>query len=347
MLHALTQVAEPIALDTDSETEVAPTAVKPLPGAEKKQAPAPPASLQNSETEVAPTAVKPPPGAEKKQLPAPPASLQKASEAPAVPAAAPSEADVWKAKYEELKLLLEQKQAVATPASPAVASPPVAKPVFSPSPVPSPAEAAAPNGGEAVPKGGEASSEITSEEEAKRLAACDLSREELSPHALYMRLRRLCTPTGTGRLQVSQDVADQWSAGNREELQLALVMALKQHGYDDTAAVRKLVRVGQGCQKKTKEFLNFWLSKKFPIFGPCRRNFPNIWCAFESIVNLETKFSKADGSQKNACGLILNIRSSSAFVYVFFLSLIFVPIPPESGVAEGLDQQDQIVLRPL
>lgn len=89
-----------------------------------------------------------------------------------------------------------------------------------------------------------------SEEEVKRLAAVDLSREELSPHALYMRLRRLCTPTGTGRLQVSQEVADQWSSGNRDELQLALVMALKQHGYDDTAAVRKLVRVGQGLPKQ-------------------------------------------------------------------------------------------------
>ena len=218
MLHALTQVGKPIALDTDSETEAAP--------------------------EAAPAAVKRPP-------PAPPATLQEPQE-PAGPAAAPSEADVWKAKYEELKLLLEQKQAAPTPASPpvgspavgsppvaspAVASPPVAKPLFSPPPEPSAAEAAVSDG-------------LSKDEEAKRLAAVDLSREELSPHALYMRLRRLCTPTGTGRLQVSPEVADQWSSGNRDELQLALVMALKQHGYDDTAAVRKLVRVGQGFPKK-------------------------------------------------------------------------------------------------
>ena len=176
-----------------------------------------------SETEEVPlkmTAVKKPP-------PTPPASL--------CPPAMQTEAEMWKAKYEELKLLLEQKKKEEVAGTPA--SPPTAKALFSPT--------TTPNG-----EGTVAVQAEVSEEEMKRLAAVDLSREELSSHALYMRLRRLCTPTGTGKLQVSQEVADQWSSGNRDELQLALVMALKQHGYDDSAAVRKLVRVGQGLLRK-------------------------------------------------------------------------------------------------
>ena len=180
----------------------------------------------DSEKEEVPlkmTAVKKPP-------PTPPASLR--------PPAMQTEAEMWKAKYEELKLLLEQKKKEEVAATPA--SPPTAKALFSPTTTPN---------GEGTVAVQDAQPEV-SEEEMKRLAALDLSREELSSHALYMRLRRLCTPTGTGKLQVSQEVADQWSQGNRDELQLALVMALKQHGYDDSAAVRKLVRVGQGLLRK-------------------------------------------------------------------------------------------------
>ena len=113
----------------------------------------------------------------------------------------------------------------------------------------------------------------------------DLSREELSPHALYMRLRCLCTPTGTGRLQVSQEVADQWSSGNRDELQLALVMALKQHGYDDTTAVRKLMRVGQGFPKKnnlTSEFTCPKSSYKVAFFAT---NWDMILGSFQATIS--------------------------------------------------------------
>jgi hypothetical protein len=59
-----------------------------------------------------------------------------------------------------------------------------------------------------------------------------------------MRLKRLCTPTSKGRLQVSQEVADQWQEGNREELQLALVKAIKQFGYDSKHATLVAVRDG-------------------------------------------------------------------------------------------------------
>ena len=68
--------------------------------------------------------------------------------------------------------------------------------------------------------------------------------QELSDHALYMRLKRLCTPTGAGKMNVPKEVFDQWQQGNREELQLALVKALKTHGYKDDGATRKLVRAG-------------------------------------------------------------------------------------------------------
>ena len=245
MFHALTKAEKAISVDTDSETEAA------APGHVKM------------------TAVKQPPAA-------PPASLQPP------PVQTESEADMWKRKYEELKSMLwEAKQEEAPPVTPVTpASPPAAKPLFSPTPTatapaptatapaptstaiapaPTPtATAPAPTPKAIAPAPAPATTETpekpqpseTSEDELKRLAAVDLSREELSSHALYMRLRRLCTPTGTGKLQVSKEIADQWAQGNRDELQLALVMALKQHGFEDSNAVRKQVRVGKGCPKR-------------------------------------------------------------------------------------------------
>ena len=68
--------------------------------------------------------------------------------------------------------------------------------------------------------------------------------QELTPHALYMRLKRLCTPTPKGRLQVSKEVADQWQEGNRDELQLALVKAIKQFGFDNKHSTLVAVRAG-------------------------------------------------------------------------------------------------------
>ena len=45
-----------------------------------------------------------------------------------------------------------------------------------------------------------------------------------------MRLRRLRTPTGTGRLQVSQEVTDQWSSGNRDSTATAIASFRRQDG---------------------------------------------------------------------------------------------------------------------
>ena len=66
--------------------------------------------------------------------------------------------------------------------------------------------------------------------------------EELTPHALYMRLKRLCETTKAGNLQVSEEVHQQWLTGNCDELGLALVLALKKFGYGDSKKVRDAVR---------------------------------------------------------------------------------------------------------
>ena len=68
--------------------------------------------------------------------------------------------------------------------------------------------------------------------------------QELSPHAIYMRLKRYCGRTQAGKLQVPAEVHDQWVNGSREELSLALIKALKLHGTDSSHSTRKLVRVG-------------------------------------------------------------------------------------------------------
>ena len=68
--------------------------------------------------------------------------------------------------------------------------------------------------------------------------------QELSPHALYMRLKRLCGRTAAGKLQVPESIHNQWLTGSRDELLLALTRSLKTHGFDSTARTRNLVRVG-------------------------------------------------------------------------------------------------------
>ena len=68
--------------------------------------------------------------------------------------------------------------------------------------------------------------------------------QELTPHALYMRLRRLLGRTDAGKLQVPEELHQQWLHGNRDELELAMVKSLKLHGFATDAQTRKLVRVG-------------------------------------------------------------------------------------------------------
>jgi hypothetical protein len=66
--------------------------------------------------------------------------------------------------------------------------------------------------------------------------------EELTAHALYMRLKRLCEKKSNGQLQVDPAVHESWVSGNREEMFLAMCNSLKKFGFNDNAKVRNLVR---------------------------------------------------------------------------------------------------------
>lgn len=76
--------------------------------------------------------------------------------------------------------------------------------------------------------------------------------QDMTPHAIYMRLKRLCEPTGTGRVQVAPEIAAQWKSGNRDQLTLALVKAMKAFGTGGDKKTRDAVRVG-GCQTKVED----------------------------------------------------------------------------------------------
>lgn len=71
---------------------------------------------------------------------------------------------------------------------------------------------------------------------------CGKPLQELSAHAVYMRLRRLCEKKAYGKLAVNEETHKQWLEGNRDVLSLALVKALKKHGTDNQKKVCDLVR---------------------------------------------------------------------------------------------------------
>lgn len=70
--------------------------------------------------------------------------------------------------------------------------------------------------------------------------------QDLSPHAIYMRLKRLCERKAGGVLNVDEETHQQWVSGNRDQLSLALVNAVRNCGTDDSSQTRKAVRVGYG-----------------------------------------------------------------------------------------------------
>lgn len=70
------------------------------------------------------------------------------------------------------------------------------------------------------------------------------SLQELTHHALYMRLKRLCSRNTQGRCNVPEDIEQQFLSGNRDELLLALTKSLKIHGFFSDTNTRKLVKVG-------------------------------------------------------------------------------------------------------
>lgn len=72
--------------------------------------------------------------------------------------------------------------------------------------------------------------------------------QELTTHALYMRLKRLCQKTPAGKLNVDQTIHEQWTSGNRDELLLALVRSMKACGFDSSHRTRMNVRAR--CYKR-------------------------------------------------------------------------------------------------
>lgn len=67
--------------------------------------------------------------------------------------------------------------------------------------------------------------------------------QELSAHALYMRLKRLCQKTQKGKLNVDPEIHEMWLSGSRDTLLLALVRSLKELGFDASHRTRLAVRV--------------------------------------------------------------------------------------------------------
>lgn len=69
--------------------------------------------------------------------------------------------------------------------------------------------------------------------------------EDLSPHALYMRLKRLCQRSNTGKLKIAESIHSEWLQGDRDTLSLALVKALKTRGFENNAKTRKSAQARQ------------------------------------------------------------------------------------------------------
>ena len=61
-----------------------------------------------------------------------------------------------------------------------------------------------------------------------------------------MRLKRLCERKAGGVLNVDEETHQQWVSGNRDQLSLALVNAVRKCGRGDSTQTRKAVRVGYG-----------------------------------------------------------------------------------------------------
>jgi len=73
------------------------------------------------------------------------------------------------------------------------------------------------------------------------------NKVQISPDALRMRCRRLCTKTSAGKFNVDPSLAKQYSEGGegREALQMALLEAIAKNGVERSAYKR--VKVGYIC----------------------------------------------------------------------------------------------------
>lgn len=83
------------------------------------------------------------------------------------------------------------------------------------------------------------------------------NKVQISPDALRMRCRRLCTKTSAGKFNVDPSLAKQYSEGGegREALQMALLEAIAKNGVERSAYKR--VKVGYIC-----DFFKVWWHAK-------------------------------------------------------------------------------------
>lgn len=154
------------------------------------------------------------------------------------------------------------------------------------------------------------------------------SAQELSEHAIYMRLKRLCMPTGAGKLSVSKDISDQWATGDRDQLTLALVQALKVHGFSNTSATRKLVRAGSFVIKKFLTIDRSMLTLKSSLSWD-RRSSQSRWCASASGLAKKWKKLREVGSVKSAWTKIWDTASSLSYFHIltaYWIGIIIVDV---------------------
>lgn len=205
---------DPVLLDSESDGEPAKTAQ--VPAEPKRQQPAARKQPLQPQQAAAPRAVPP----------APPAQVQQPDDA------IKKELEIMKEKYDALMRQMQAMQLNPPPAAPAPAAAPTpATAKKAPPAARLPAAKAAP-----IPAG--------DKEEADLLEHYNMDCEELSQHALYVRAKRLCQRTDRGKLQVPEDIHQQWLDGSRDEIMWALVRALKVQGFDKDHETRKRVRAG-------------------------------------------------------------------------------------------------------
>lgn len=200
--------------------------------------------------------LKPKMTAAKHRPPSPPATLQPppTMHAPTTPDHAQQLLDLQK-KYDALLALLQTKGTSESPV--------VQKTCFTPtdsvkeakeSPQSAPKPSSSRGSSDGSPPAASPVRKVDSEAEEALAQQYDLECEvgskdvdfcaaqELTPHALYMRLKRLCEVKPSGKCAVDDTIRQQFETGNRDQLTLSLVMALKKFGFEATKKCRDSVR---------------------------------------------------------------------------------------------------------
>lgn len=158
-----------------------------------------------------------------------------------------------------------------------------------------------------------------------------------------MRLKRLCGRTSAGKLQVSPQIHQQWQEGDRDQLTLALVRALKLHGTADCKSTREAVRVWW-FEKVMFVFFNYSIIiiiLSFLFWSPFRslETMQGLFFCFPWRPSLQLKLPKfmsksvkgsrsslEDGTQKNECKPIFLTASCLLNTLIFLFPFWCKPI---------------------